>query len=52
MNAITSKVQDPVAIALWIQRIADCKNSGMRTQDGCEENSVLIMSYYWHRKKQ
>ena len=38
-------------IALWTQRITDCKNSGRRTPEWCAENGINVKTYYyWHNK--
>lgn len=38
-------------LARWIQRITECKNSGLTTQEWCTENGIGIKRYYyWHSK--
>ena len=51
MEALTTRRNDPEMINLWTQRIADCKSSGISTQEWCEKNRIHIKTYYyWHNK--
>ena len=51
MEALTTKRNNPEMIALWTQRIAECKNSGISSQEWCEQNGIHIKTYYyWHNK--
>ena len=51
MEAIVTKRNSPEMIALWTQRITDCKSSGVSAQEWCEKNGINIKTYYyWHNK--
>ena len=51
MEALAAKRNNPEKVALWTQRIADCKNSGISAQEWCEQNGIHIKTYYyWHNK--
>lgn len=44
-------VRDPTQYALWVRRIAECKNSGKAVTKWCAENGIGIKAYYyWHNK--
>ena len=47
MEAIVKKRNNPEMIALWTERIADCKNSGKSAQEWCEQNGINIKTYYY-----
>ncbi len=40
MDVLAAKRNNPEAITLWTQRIADCKNSGISAQEWCEQNGM------------
>ena len=51
MEALTTRRNNPEVIALWSQRITECKNSGISAQEWCEQNGINIKTYYyWHNK--
>ena len=51
MEMLTVKTRNPDDVALWSKRITDCKNSGMRPGEWCEENGINVKTYYyWHNK--
>ena len=51
MEALTTKRNNPKIITLWTLRIAECKNSGISSQEWCEQNGIHIKTYYyWHNK--
>lgn len=51
METLTVKTRNPDDVALWSKRITDCKNSGMRPGEWCEENGINVKTYYyWHNK--
>ena len=51
MEALVAKRNNPETVALWTQRIADCKSSGISAQEWCEQNGIHIKTYYyWHNK--
>ncbi len=51
METLTVKARNPDDVALWSKRITDCKNSGMRPGEWCEENGINVKTYYyWHNK--
>ena len=51
MEALAVRRNNPEIIALWTQRISDCKNSGKHTSEWCTENGVNVKTYYyWHNK--
>lgn len=51
MEVIAVRRNNPETIALWTQRITDCKNSGRHTSEWCSENGINVKTYYyWHNK--
>lgn len=51
MEMLTVNTRNPDDVALWSKRITDCKNSGMRPGEWCEENGINVKTYYyWHNK--
>ena len=44
MEALTTKRNNPEMITLWTQRIAECKNSGISSQEWCEQNGIESLS--------
>lgn len=51
MGTLTARPGNSDATALWAKRIAECKNSGLHTQEWCDENGINIKTYYyWHKK--
>lgn len=51
MEALAARRNNPETIALWSQRITECKNSGISAQEWCEQNGINIKTYYyWHNK--
>ena len=51
MNSLLPKVQNPESIAIWTKRIADCKSSGLPTQEWCTANGINIKTYYYWQKR-
>ncbi len=44
-------VRNPDAVALWQERIRECRNGGQTVVAWCAENSISEKTYYyWHRK--
>lgn len=44
-------VRNPDALALWQERIRECRNSGQTVVAWCAENGISEKTYYyWHRK--
>ena len=51
MDVLAVRRNNPETIALWTQRITDCKNSGRHTSEWCSENGINVKTYYyWHNK--
>lgn len=49
-STIEQKKYRDSSLALWSQRILDCKNSGLTVSDWCEKNNVHEKSYWrWHK---
>ena len=51
MDTLSVRQTSSDTIALWTQRITDCKNSGKHTPEWCRENGINVKTYYyWHNK--
>ena len=51
MEALVVKRNSPEMIAMWTERITECKNSGLSAQEWCSENEINVKTYYyWHSK--
>ena len=51
MGALAVRRNNPETIALWTERISDCKDSGKRTPEWCAEHGINVKTYYyWHNK--
>ena len=51
MGNLIVRKNTPEALALWTQRITDCKNSGKTTPEWCAEKGINVKTYYyWHNK--
>ena len=46
-----AKLNEDQKLALWAERVADCRNSDLTVAAWCKENHVSIQTYYkWQRR--
>ena len=51
MESMVVKRNNPEMIALWTERITECKSSGKHTPEWCSEHGINVKTYYyWHNK--
>ena len=51
METLAVRRNNSETIALWTQRITECKNSGKHTAEWCADHGLNVKTYYyWHNK--
>lgn len=38
-------------LAVWAERVTECRNSGLRVRDWCKENGICEQTYYKWQKR-
>ena len=51
MEVLAVRRNNPETIALWTQRITDCKNSGRHTSEWCSENGISENCFYYRQHR-
>ena len=51
MEQRMQKLNADQRLAVWIQRIADCRSSGKSVKHWCQENDISEKTYYYWQKR-
>ena len=51
MNTELQQLKGQNKLAVWAERISECRNSGLNVKTWCKENGVCEQSYYKWQKK-
>ena len=51
MSTGLQQLNGQTKLALWAERISECRNSGLSVKTWCKENGVCEQSYYKWQKK-
>ena len=44
-------VKQEITAAEWIERIRDCRNSGVTVTEWCKQNGINPQTYYYHLRR-